>query len=157
MARIRLVEAAGSCVLILREALGGEIGDSLQLPREITRVRHDPLPLRPDSVGVEIQLVHALFGCRRHLCSLLGGRSCHLGSVLGGRRAMSRGVGLSFDDDLISGVMRLLQDSGNLTTNALKRTADSDVRAGQLGLQVVDLAVQLRDVRVDLYAVIATP
>jgi len=84
-------------------------------------------------------------------------RSCHFSSVLGGGGTVRRGVSLGLSDDVPGGVMGLLQDPRNLTAYALNRVPDSDVGAGQLGLQIVDLAVQLGDVGIDLFTVVATP
>jgi hypothetical protein len=65
-----------------REALGGNLGNPLQLPREVTRVADDALALSPDAVGVEIEVVDATLGVRDDLSGVGVGLATVVGSLV---------------------------------------------------------------------------
>jgi ethylmalonyl-CoA mutase len=128
---------------VLREALGREVRELDQLARQIACVGDDALALAPDAIGVQIELVHALLGDGRHVSG-----------VARGLLAMVVSLALRRGDDLVGRVVRLLEDVCDLVADAFQSGANG--RVGRLlpGLQISDLAVQLRDVSVDLLTVI---
>ncbi len=161
--RIQLIEArcaftavaeptiltARLAVLILWEAGDREVGKLTELTRQVTGVGDDPLALAPDAIGVEIELVQTLLGHGRDV----RGVACGLFAVL-------VGVALAGREHLSGGVVRLLEDVGDLVTDALDRAADRGVwRLYLLGLELkrADLLLKLRHVGVDVIAVISAP
>src|SRR5579863_445327 len=130
-------------LVVTWEALGGQVGELIQLACQVPSIGHDALTLAPDTVGVEVELVHALLGDRRDV----SGVPCRLITML-------LALALRVRDDVVGGDVCLFEDRRDLLTDALKRASHGRVRSLVARLEITDLMLQLSDVGVDLIAVV---
>jgi hypothetical protein len=161
ISRIQLVEAGGTIPAeaittfgrrrvwgsgrgVVREALRCRVGNGVELAGEVTRITDYALTLGPDPIRIEIELMDAL---------LRNGRDvrCMARRLL----AVLVGLPLTRRDDLVGGSVSLLENRRYLPTDALDRLRPGGVRRLLNLLQLADLTMQLRDVGIDLDAVIS--
>ncbi len=133
-------------VRVAREALGSQVGQVDQLAGQVAGVGDDPLALSPDPVGVEVELMQALFGQRGYV-----------GRVAPGSLALLGRLTLGLGHDFAGRVVGLFEYGRNLVADTLERALHSRVRRLLTHLKLTYLALERCHVGVDLGAVITTP